>query len=63
MEMLEDEHPRKIGDVPFGSPVFDVARLHDRQTGYELALAHMKNAKEFIKPAVEIKQDYPEDQL
>lgn len=58
MDMLEDEHPRKGVDLPVGSAVFDVARLFDRQIGYELAIANLKRSIEFIQPAKPVQQDY-----
>lgn len=63
LEMLEDEHPRKGQDLPAGSSVFDVARIHDRQTGYELALANIRNAGDYVKPHQEVKQDYEKETL
>lgn len=59
MEMLDDENPGKI-DLGFGTPIFDVARLHDRRTGYELAKANLLRAAEFNPPAKPVPQDYPQ---
>lgn len=59
LEMLDDENPGKM-DLGFGVPVFDIARLHDRRTGYELAVANLKRASEFNPPAKTVPQDYPQ---
>jgi hypothetical protein len=57
MEMLEDENPGKV-DLGFGTAVFDIARLHDRRNGYELAIANLKRSIDFIPPNKPVPQDY-----
>lgn len=62
LEMLEDEHPRR-SDIGAGATVYDVARLHDRQVAYELAISNIKKAGIFIQPHEEVKQDYEKETL